>query len=260
MSLIFILAPVQAATPPGATTAIAIVALICAYNFYRGSRTPLPVAPGTESRSLPRPPSGFGWSLLCWQLVSVAYLAFEYHRGGWTAASVRLAAPVPAPVAFVFGCILYAPALFLLTATLKRAGLYEAAEETNLRLMARFWPREPAQKAFAVLAIGGLNPFTEELLFRGILVAQMAAVTHAWPVAIAAGLIATVANHAYQGKLPLTTHVPMYFLAVLMLASPLGLPAAIGFHFAADLAPILTLRRDARRYFATRRAGAPVPV
>src|ERR1051325_11368018 len=131
MSAVFL-----SATPPGATTAIAIVTLIGAYNFYRGSRTPLPVA--ACGRSLARPPAGFGWSLLCWQLVSAAYLAFEYHRGGWTTASVRLAAPIPAVAAFVFGCSLYAPALVLLAAALKRAGLYEAAEETNLRLMARF--------------------------------------------------------------------------------------------------------------------------
>ena len=244
------------ATPPGATTAILIVALICAYNFFRGQKIRAASAGKTAKARLERPAAGFGLSLLCWQLISAAYLTFEYHRGGWTPASVRFTAGAPTWAAVACGAALYLPFLWLLETALRLAGRFEVADAKNLRLMAFLWPRERGQKRYALFAIAVLNPITEEILFRGILVAQLALVVHSWPLAIAAGLLGTVANHAYQGALAQTTHIPMYLLFVLLLLSPLGLAGAIGCHFVADVYPVLTLRRDARRYFRQARMTA----
>jgi hypothetical protein len=49
-------------------------------------------------------------------------------------------------------------------------------------------------------------------------------------------------------------HLAFYSAAVGLLFSPLGLVGAIGFHFGADLLPVIQYRAQLRAYRAARRA------
>jgi hypothetical protein len=67
-----------------------------------------------------------------------------------------------------------------------------------------------------------------------------------------------VGNHIYQGKLQIATHVTFYTIVVALLYSPFGLIGAIGFHFAGDIYPFMSLKRDAlnsRNRIRTKRAA-----
>jgi membrane protease YdiL (CAAX protease family) len=111
-------------------------------------------------------------------------------------------------------------------------------------------------KPVAAVAICVLAPVTEELLFRGILVHQLALASGSIAPALAVGLVVNVACHFYQGPWQIPTHAALFALNAVLLFSPLGLIGAIGAHVALNVLVSATLRRQQRRYHARRRQRA----
>jgi hypothetical protein len=95
-------------------------------------------------------------------------------------------------------------------------------------------------------------------MFRGILVHQLGILINNNWLAITLGLFVNIGNHIYQGKLQIATHVTFFTIVVALLYSPFGLIAAIGFHFAGDIYPFMSLKRDALNYRNRRKNKRPV--
>ncbi len=93
-----------------------------------------------------------------------------------------------------------------------------------------------------------LNPFAEEIIFRGFLVHQLAMVTHSIPTGLLVGLAANLDMHIYQGRLALLFHAPFFALTCALPCSPLGMWASIGAHIAGDLVPVATMRHELIAY------------
>jgi membrane protease YdiL (CAAX protease family) len=200
-------------------------------------------------RPLRRPARGFGRSVLVAQIAYACLLWFLYDdMESWNAASVGLESKWGWPTAMLVGIFCYAIFFVSLIVGLRLSGSYGRIADENTRILVSLWPRNRFQKCMAAIAIWLINPVTEELLFRGIMVYQLALVGGSTAFAIGVGFLIHVANHTYQGLLPLTTHVPFYAIVVGLLFSPTGLWGAIGFHLAGDIIPFLLIRTAVRQY------------
>ena len=196
---------------------------------------------------------GLSRALLFHGLLVVALVSC-YRVGAFTAASVGISTRVSAPIAFLTGVgeyFLFAYILSALTAALGLTGRLWAAA---LRANSLFMPRNRLERIALNAVVVGLNPVTEELMTRGLLVHQLAHVGAPTWVAVALGACVNVITHAYQGWKLIPWHLTFYVATIAILFSPLGLIGAIGFHFTADLMPLVNHRRNLRSYRDFRRA------
>jgi membrane protease YdiL (CAAX protease family) len=222
-----------------------VLQLLAVLHRAWASRSGRPVLPRRLSPKLAR-------SLLAWQLGLVALLYLTYARGGWSAESVGLTSAVPTPLAFLVAAVAYGGLTLLYDASTKRLPFRVEIVRATFRANSSVWPRQRTAKLWAGAAILLLNPVTEELVMRGILVHQLGQLVESPAIPIALGLAANAALHSYQGARLVAWHLLFCSLALALLYSPLGLLGAIGAHAVGDAVPILTLRRLAREYRKSR--------
>ena len=197
---------------------------------------------------LKRAGNDMGRSFLTWQLSVICLAYFSYQHGGWTTESVNLSTPINGALSFLVGILVYFTFLFVLHILLTRHGSMDVKRAHSLQNLAHLWPRSKRSRQYATIGICVLNPFTEELLFRGILVNQFSLIVGSVYLPIAVGLLVNIVNHLYQGPRALITHIPFYFITTGLLFSPLGLIACFGFHFAGDVVPIASMRSNLTWY------------
>jgi membrane protease YdiL (CAAX protease family) len=255
-----LLPPPNSHAPPGSLRLVVVVLmfglihLVVGIQRYRSVRESAQQAVSGRPK-LRRQTGSAGAALLRSQLVLAAITVFT-AGSHWNAESVGLDSEWSIASSFAVGFVAYVAFALLLTWLLKASGRLPVVEDNNLRVMAMLWPRGRGQKASALVAICLLNPFIEEFMYRGVLVHQLAYATDALPLALALGLVMNLGNHAYQGPLAMTSHLPIYLITTALLFSPAGLWGAFGFHFAGDLAPVKLLPQSIRRYVARHRRSA----
>jgi membrane protease YdiL (CAAX protease family) len=185
----------------------------------------------------------------------VALTLWTYHRAGaWTFDSVGLSRRVSPVVAFAVGVFEFYLFVVLVGACLQVAGASTRYWRAVLRANAQLVPRGRPRQLTAGILIALVNPLTEELFFRGLLVYQFVFIGAPLSVALVAGALVTISNHAYQGWLLAPYHLAFYACAVALLFSPLGIAGAIGFHFGGDAFPLLSYGWQLRRYRSLRRS------
>jgi membrane protease YdiL (CAAX protease family) len=150
--------------------------------------------------------------------------------------------------AFGIGFLTYCVLMLLLNKVLTYKGNIATIRAHNLASHAYIWPRSRRDKVYAFFAVCFLNPFTEELLFRGILVHQFDQVIGTPYLPLVVGLLVNLGNHLYQGPQAMLTHIPFYCLAVGMLYSPAGLVGCFGLHFAGDWFPVMGMKKELKSY------------
>ncbi len=202
---------------------------------------------GAAPRRARRPDDRWAAGLIQQRVVELSALWSGWMDHGWTLAGVGLAPAVPAPAAVLAGVGLYLPVLVLVGLAVRRWG----AERDTVVACLGLWPRSRLGKAVTLLGLT-INPFTEEVIARGLLVFALSSRTG--PVAaVSLGLVLCLGTHLYQGARVLPFHALMYGLFVGLTFSPLGLWGAIGLHLAADLMPWLLLGDALERDRAARR-------
>lgn len=106
------------------------------------------------------------------------------------------------------------------------------------------------RKLLAVLLI---NPFTEELIYRGFLVYYLGNLLNSvWQFSIF-GVMICLAIHFYQGARMLHFHALFCFGSILILFSPAGIIGCFGFHLAGDLYPFSEVKRALHAWRTKRR-------
>jgi hypothetical protein len=188
------------------------------------------------------------------QLGLAGLLALTFHRGDWTLESVGIRQDTHWLDAFIAGEIGY---LLLIVTYL--AILWPSGRLGHMRLVAvrgnlRAWPRGRAAQWFARLFIMVFNPFTEELVMRGVLIYQWGLLLGSPVIPILVGFVLNGALHWYQGWRMQLWHALYFVMSVSLLYSPWGLLAAIVAHIFGDVVPMLVLRRQLMRAYATRHA------
>jgi hypothetical protein len=190
------------------------------------------------------------------QVLLVAMLAVGYALGGWDAKSVGIAFPAElwelsliSVLVGELGFLALALAYALLTFV---AGRFETMRLAATRGNLLAWPRRRSHKWWAGLFIMGFNPFTEELVMRGILIHQWGLYLGSPAIPIAVGFLLNSALHWYQGWRMQLWHAMFFALAVTLLYQ-WDLVAAITAHVLGDVAPFIAMKRNLKRARSARR-------
>lgn len=188
------------------------------------------------------------------QAVVVLTLYASYRAGDWTLEGAGVSERVSPLVAFVTGVGEFGLFTLLVQWTFAFVGSPFAYLQAATRANALFAPRGRVRRLSMTAIATLINPVTEELLFRGLLVHQFVVVGAPVWMALSVGALVNATNHAYQGRLAVVFHLTFYAAVVGLLFSPVGLCGAIGFHFAGDVLPVIQYRAQLRAYRAARRA------
>jgi hypothetical protein len=187
------------------------------------------------------------------QVLFVVVLCVGFLSHGLSAASLGIPARIrwyETILAGELGFLAVLLANLLLLVAARRLGpMRLAAARGNLRI----WPRGRVAKWFAALFIMGFNPFVEELVMRGVLIHHWGMELGSPGLPIVVGFVLNGALHWYQGWRMQAWHAMYFTVAVWLLYSPWGLPAAIVAHVLGDVLPILLLKRNLRAAHAARR-------
>lgn len=185
--------------------------------------------------------------------VWVGALWAAYRAGAFNAESVGVSARVSPLVAFATGVGEYFLVRYVLALVLGAFGLTARVWAAVLRANASARPRNPLELLGVTILVVLVNPVTEELMTRGLLVHQWAALGAPVWLTITVGAVVNAINHAYQGRTLAPVHLMLYAATVAILYSPIGLFGAIGFHFAADAAAFAGSRKSLLQYREFRR-------
>lgn len=188
--------------PPSSTVVVCFVLFISAIYLVSSinQRRLIKKQSYEKGLKIERPKPSLGFSMLITQVSLVCFLLLTYIDG-WNFASVGLKFEIFPLASLIVGIICYALFVFRLNRTLKALKVIEAVEDESYRVMARLTPRQKLPKILFLIGVCLLNPITEELMFRGILVHQLGIFINNHWLAIALGLLVNVGNHIYQGKL-----------------------------------------------------------
>jgi len=196
---------------------------------------------GTRRSRLKTRANSGAW-LLSWQLLWVGVMTTTGLAQLWTPRDVGT--PVVHPLAALAGGASFYPLVYYAAAVLYQAfGLRQHSLTNSVDSLRRTYPRSKRQKCYFAIGLAGLNPITEEWMFRGVAVHWLYSLTGTeWTVVI--GFLASIAAHAYQGRTSLVFHGLFTAAACYLVLSPLGLPGAIGLHLVGDGYPLVVLRRS----------------
>ncbi|BDA76182.1 hypothetical protein CAL7716_103480 (plasmid) [Calothrix sp. PCC 7716] len=241
--------------PPLNTLVLWFVLFVSAVNVVNSVYQRLLIRKQQKKRYLKieRPKSHFAYPVLYTQIILLVFFTISYNMG-WDFLSVGLKFTIFPLASLIVGIICYIIFVLGLNKIFKLLKVSEVLEDETYRVLVRLMPRHKLQKILLLIAICLLNPITEELMFRGILVHQLGIYINNHWLAIAIGLFVNIGNHIYQGKLQITTHITFYLIVVALLYSPVGLLGAIGFHFCGDIYPFMSLKHDVINYKKRRRS------
>ncbi|NNE68037.1 MAG: CPBP family intramembrane metalloprotease [Pyrinomonadaceae bacterium] len=199
---------------------------------------------GRTGVRMPRATLSSGYQILAQQAVVLAViLAFGYFSD-LNLNSLGYSSTVGPLLAFVLGLAIYGVVLVFVEVASHFLGIRERLHDLSYETMRLIWPRNPEQKLAAFAGVCIMNPFTEEVLFRGVLVFLLGEYTGNFILAAVIGLLLSLAAHMYQGGWSIPFQLVFHATAVLIVLSPLGLVACIGFHFAGDLVPVMLLKKS----------------
>ena len=189
------------------------------------------------------------------QVMLVLVFAVTYPNGRWTPESVGIHHPELWLDSILAGEIAFLALVLVHWLLLKIAGLLPTMRLVAARGNLYAWPRRRSHKIIAGIAIMVFNPFTEELMMRGVLIHQWALFIGSAAIPIAIGFVLNSLLHWYQGWRMQLWHAMYFVIAVGLLYSKWGLIAAITAHVFGDVMPFVGLRRNLLRARKERRAA-----
>ncbi|MBN3884815.1 MAG: CPBP family intramembrane metalloprotease [Nostoc sp. JL34] len=205
-----------------------------------------------KQQKVERPKSSFGFLILWNQISLISFFSITYILG-WDAPSVGLKFETLPVFSLIIGLICYCTFVLIVNKILKLLRVSQIVEDDAYLVSVRLIPREKLQRILFLIAVCILNPMTEELIFRGVLVHQLGIYINNYYLTIILGLFVTLGNHIYQGRLHIITHIIFYIFTVTLLYSDVGLIGSIGFHLAGDIYPFMWLKYQVNNYKQRRR-------
>ena len=185
-----------------------------------------------------------GRQIFLQQLILLAVAVLFGVLGGFSLYDLGASERFHPVTAFGIGFAAYFVVLVIIEAAAAVFGVRERLHDLSFETMRLLWPRDPQQKILAVAGVCLINPFTEELIYRGVLVDHFGhLIGNIW-LAASIGFVLSIAAHMYQGSWSVPFQMMFHGAAVLLLLSPAGLIACFGFHFAGDLVPVVMMRRS----------------
>ncbi|MDH3494517.1 MAG: CPBP family glutamic-type intramembrane protease [Acidobacteriota bacterium] len=234
------------------TVLFAALSAIIAVRFYWQNRN-------TTHIRRPRTALASGSQILVQQVVVLIAIILFTVFGGFGLYDLGASRTIHPVFSFVIGFGVYFVVLGVIEAAAAGLGIRERLHQLSYDTMRMIWPRDPNQKILAFLAVCLLNPFTEEVIYRGVLVHHLGGLIENIFAAVLIGFVLSIAAHMYQGSWSIPFQMAFHSVAILLLLSPLGLIACFGFHFAGDLVPVMLLKKsmhERRERFRKERASS----
>lgn len=213
-------------------------------------------APKNIGARLPPRPRGRGLQIFYQQVIFACLIIVVWIAGGFAPSDFGVSDAIPTILAFGIGYLVYFAVLLLLESFAWAAGIRDKLHDLSFETMRFIWPRERSHKPLAVFAVCVLNPFTEEIIYRGVLVYYLGIKTGSVAAAVAVGLTLSLIAHAYQGLWLLPFHILFHGTAIALIFTPLGLFGCFGMHFAGDLVPVVLFRKSMLAWRERRRRDA----
>lgn len=193
---------------------------------------------------LPARPRGRGFQIFYQQVIFAALIVTVWIALDLDPFDFGVSQTVGPLVAFGMGFAIYFLILALVELSARLAGVRNKLHDLSFETMRFIWPREGIQKPLAVIAVCLLNPFTEEVIYRGVLIYYLGEKSGSIIAAVVIGLTLSLLAHAYQGVWLLPFQLLFHGTAIALLYSPLGIFGCFGLHFAGDLVPVVLLRKS----------------
>lgn len=209
--------------PPLTNCVLFFVAVISMVYLYSSIAQRLLIK---KQRKAERPKFGFGFLILWNQISLISFFSITYIIG-WDAPSVGLKLEISPVFSLIIGLICYCIFVLILNKILNLLRVSQIVADDAYLVSLRLMPRQKLQKILFMIAVCILNPITEELIFRGVLVHQLGIYINNYYLAILLGLFVSVGNHIYQGRLHIITHLIFYIFTVTLLYSDVGLVGSI---------------------------------
>ncbi len=153
---------------------------------------------------------------------------------------------------FLLGSIAYFALTGAYTLILHLQGVLDQQLAESYLVHRSIIPRSTGNRG-RLLAVLLINPFTEELLYRGFLVYYLGNLLDSvWLFSIL-GVAVCLLVHFYQGARMLHFHAMFCVASILILFSPAGIVGCFGFHLAGDLFPFAMVRRAQKAWKAQQR-------
>ncbi len=222
---------------------LALAGLTSFASVYMRLKTPAKI----HGRLPPRPKHR-GLEIFYQQVVFAALIVLIWTLGDFEPSDFGVSSYVSPIFAFLIGFVAYFLVLGVLESAARLFGVRDKLHDLSFEAMRFVWPRERMQKPLAVVAVCVLNPFTEEVIYRGVLVYYLGHQTGYIAAAVLIGLTLSVLAHAYQGLWMAPFHLLFHGTAIALLFSPLGLFGCFGMHFAGDLVPVVLFRKSMVRW------------
>jgi membrane protease YdiL (CAAX protease family) len=181
--------------------------------------------------------------MLVMQVLLVGIIGGIWLVEDWSPSDVGVTTIRSPIVSWLVGVWCYVPFLVVYSWVIRLCRLEQRLTEDAFEWIRVRWPRDRIQKRLLLFSACVLNPITEEVLFRGILVYNLGHVLGDVRIAMAIGLTFSLLVHLYQGWLAMPGQLLFHAMAILLLFSPFGLIGCIGFHFAGDLWPMWSTQR-----------------
>ena len=203
----------------------------------------------------PRRSSVQAWQNAGWYLMLLGMIVWAFCTGMIDNKSIglRLDSPVRSLVYGWLGWAVVQVASMLLQQF--RAAEYRLSE--FVRLQRFLWPRSRWGRLGVIVSLC-LNPITEEVMTRGVMVVLLSTASGSVAVGVAVGMAICLLNHLYQGWRSLPGHAIYFAVTAILAFTEGGLGAAIVCHFIADLTPVVRSREYMRwiRFERVRRRAA----
>jgi membrane protease YdiL (CAAX protease family) len=149
---------------------------------------------------------------------------------------------------FLIGILIYFIFIAILKLTIRLPKFNSIKNTNNYLVFRQILPRNKSAKLYFIISVCILNPFIEEIIYRGILVYYIGNYFNIYWLSIIIGLVFCLGVHLYQGVYNMYFHLLFYFISVALLFSPLGLVASFGLHFAGDIFPTLNIRKSIKEF------------
>jgi hypothetical protein len=197
-----------------------------------------------------RPAPAQVWRIASLQVAAVIALFVLYLRGDWNSASVGFVATnsvLDVLYTILAGEIGFMAVVLSHLAAFALIGRLNVMRQLAARINLALWPRRPRERWVFAVAVMIVNPVTEELILRGVLVYQWGLLLGSPVVPILVAFVLNALLHAYQGWRMQVWHALFFCVAVTLLYSPWGLAAAITAHVFGDVMPFLHMRRNLQK-------------
>ena len=178
------------------------------------------------------------WSFLFYQLFLALMFSYLLHDNPVLQQTLGLQLNWPLSASIGAGFFVYGSTVALHKLGCRLFTVCDQLKREEYQVLRFVWPRRRRALIPFLVAVCLLNPFTEEIMYRAILLPLLVELTDGVVSGALLALSCSVLVHLYQGWRLAFFHLLFHGAAIILFLSPAGLAGSIALHFAGDIVPV----------------------